>query len=612
MTGINLLKVRQPAAHYGMLMGRMKRKKLIGKAFAVVMALSVIMMFNVSAFADTAPETKYTPNEYYFVGESELAGLPAVDGYYWTKQLVSEGRYDTENPICGIPEHQHSSATEADCMGYELSCNTEEHIHSSACASSSLVCGVAEHEHSFSCYSLQLTCQIEEHNHTLDCIKGFRTVCGKEYHQHNHLQGCYSPVVSCGSAHHTDSCYSCEKPEHTHSTYGGACYTKKSCDILEHVHSAEAGCYNYIEAQYKVMLLKSGDDQANNGNEWLVIKVKVNCADGKTNAAGVDVHLTANDYTEGNASIKVLEKDATTGPDGLATFKISSTYDKASVTVDGKSVVNGARVGWTVGKWNVTYNYTMPEHKWIESASTATCTESGTADRKCKCCGAQETIEKEALGHNLKDVDALDPTCETKGHKAGKVCQRAGCTYTEGMEEITALGHKYDAGKVIKEPTYTEKGIKRYTCTNDSRHTYDEPIDELTSEGEGEIVTPGPGGDGEIIPPGSGGDGGIITPPIPNPGPSGDTDPVVPGTPDTPDDPGQVDPSGDSEPADDGNIDAEPEGDAAETADTDAEDSEAKGVKTGDETMLAMWGALGLIAALGLGGALVIGRRREE
>ena len=73
-----------------------------------------------------------------------------------------------------------------------------------------------------------------------------------------------------------------------------------------------------------------------------------------------------------------------------------------------------------------------------------------------------------------------------------------------------------------------------------------------------------------------------------------------------PEEPSVVDPSGDNDPIDDGNdIDAQPNGDA----DTDVE---AKGVKTGDETMLAMWGALGLIAALGLGGALVIGRRREE
>ena len=71
-----------------------------------------------------------------------------------------------------------------------------------------------------------------------------------------------------------------------------------------------------------------------------------------------------------------------------------------------------------------------------------------------------------------------------------------------------------------------------------------------------------------------------------------------------PEEPAVVDPSGDNDPIDDGkDIDAEPNGDA---------DTEAKGVKTGDETMLAMWGALGLLAALGLGGALVIGRRREE
>lgn len=107
-----------------------------------------------------------------------------------------------------------------------------------------------------------------------------------------------------------------------------------------------------------------------------------------------------------------------------------------------------------------------------------------------------------------------------------------------------------------------------------------------------------------IIPP--------VTQPEPDPAPTptdpmGPTDPIdppdEPDTPDIPDNldgPGQVDPSGDNDPI------VEPSGDSDKT------DNETKGVKTGDETMLAMWGALCLVTALALGGTLLIGRRREE
>ena len=35
----------------------------------------------------------------------------------------------------------------------------------------------------------------------------------------------------------------------------------------------------------------------------------------------------------------------------------------------------------------------------------------------------------------------------------------------KAQEEVAALGHKWDSGKVTKKPTYTAKGTKTYTCT---------------------------------------------------------------------------------------------------------------------------------------------------
>ena len=56
-----------------------------------------------------------------------------------------------------------------------------------------------------------------------------------------------------------------------------------------------------------------------------------------------------------------------------------------------------------------------------------------------------------------------EPTCTEPGSETS-VCPEAGCgkTFTR---EIPALGHAWDNGKVTKEPTATETGIKIYTCT---------------------------------------------------------------------------------------------------------------------------------------------------
>ena len=56
-----------------------------------------------------------------------------------------------------------------------------------------------------------------------------------------------------------------------------------------------------------------------------------------------------------------------------------------------------------------------------------------------------------------------EPTCTEPGSETS-VCPEAGCgkTFTR---EIPALGHSWDNGKVTKEPTETETGVKTFTCT---------------------------------------------------------------------------------------------------------------------------------------------------
>lgn len=49
---------------------------------------------------------------------------------------------------------------------------------------------------------------------------------------------------------------------------------------------------------------------------------------------------------------------------------------------------------------------------------------------------------------------------------------------------IDALGHKWDAGVITKQPTETETGIRTYTCQNDKNHTKTEEIAKLPKKSE--------------------------------------------------------------------------------------------------------------------------------
>ncbi|RHD16724.1 cohesin domain-containing protein [Eubacterium ventriosum] len=151
-------------------------------------------------------------------------------------------------------------------------------------------------------------------------------------------------------------------------------------------------------------------------------------------------------------------------------------------------------------------------HKWDNGKITTepTCTEEGVKTFECMVCGKTKTEKVEALGHDWDNDFTVDKeaTCEetglksiyckrcdekkdettipAKGHVKGKVkienateavCE-AGGSYDEVVyctvcnKEISrktikteAKGHKWDSGKITKEPTYTEQGTRIYTCT---------------------------------------------------------------------------------------------------------------------------------------------------
>ncbi len=80
-----------------------------------------------------------------------------------------------------------------------------------------------------------------------------------------------------------------------------------------------------------------------------------------------------------------------------------------------------------------------------------------------------------AHGHQSVEDPQKDPTCTETGLTAGthcSVCEKV----LSGREEIPVLGHDWDEGSETKAPTCTEKGIKTFTCRNDSSHTRTEEI----------------------------------------------------------------------------------------------------------------------------------------
>lgn len=189
----------------------------------------------------------------------------------------------------------------------------------------------------------------------------------------------------------------------------------------------------------------------------------------------------------------------------LRTVYFSGTeYEWSQMDIaDGNAVLNNA----TIIYHNHSYDYT--------TITEPTCTTGGQSLKRCDC-GAEEYVTWNALGHDWPDdwVITVAPTCTTDGKKK-RTCKRDGCNafeesgegleayghdhsgewfygppptcdspgvrfnfckncHGDGMSEsVPALGHKMGAFKTIKEPTYTEPGVKRSECQREGCDYYE-------------------------------------------------------------------------------------------------------------------------------------------
>lgn len=108
-------------------------------------------------------------------------------------------------------------------------------------------------------------------------------------------------------------------------------------------------------------------------------------------------------------------------------------------------------------------------HTYVEKVTDRNLVDDATCQRKavyrlvCSICGSlgRETFEYgEIAPHNLREEKGYDPWCEKDGLTHGKRCINPGCTYTE-QTAIPAIGHDMQ-DVAAKEPTCTEIGWKAY------------------------------------------------------------------------------------------------------------------------------------------------------
>lgn len=132
-------------------------------------------------------------------------------------------------------------------------------------------------------------------------------------------------------------------------------------------------------------------------------------------------------------------------------------------------------------KMTFTVNHT---HKYTEEVTrAATCTTAGVKKYICSC-GDSYTKTISPKAHTIQKNAAAAATCTANGHTEGSYCSVCGTVIT-ASKKIPATGHTWDLGKVTKQATATENGVKTYVCTK-CKKVKTETIEALGSTEESE------------------------------------------------------------------------------------------------------------------------------
>ena len=101
----------------------------------------------------------------------------------------------------------------------------------------------------------------------------------------------------------------------------------------------------------------------------------------------------------------------------------------------------------------------------VGTAVAATAVYTGADKENYETESVEISITRLECTHATTEVkNAKDATCTEKGYIGDTYCKDCGVKLADGTE-IAMTDHKWDAGKVTKEPTETAEGVKTYTCS---------------------------------------------------------------------------------------------------------------------------------------------------
>ena len=136
-----------------------------------------------------------------------------------------------------------------------------------------------------------------------------------------------------------------------------------------------------------------------------------------------------------------------------------------------------------------TLDYGEHDFELIMQNTPTNCEDEVSVMHRCTKCQYYYTETTTGIGHNWDNGTIIaEPSCTDPGYKE-YTCLKCGKIHTETFG--APLGHNWNDGEITTDPTCTEKGVKTYTCTRCGT-TRTEPVDALGHDWDNGTITQAP------------------------------------------------------------------------------------------------------------------------
>lgn len=117
---------------------------------------------------------------------------------------------------------------------------------------------------------------------------------------------------------------------------------------------------------------------------------------------------------------------------------------------------------------HVIENHEHTEHTWDDGTVTKepSCTQDGVRTYVCKICNETNAAPLAATGHQKTQIrNQKQATCGKTGYTGDTYCLDCGERAAVGKTIPATGNHRWDVGRVTKEATAKEQGVRMFTCT---------------------------------------------------------------------------------------------------------------------------------------------------